>query len=204
MHYPLTGGAGKIEAEAMKTRRGILAPPGVCQWCCWGAAAIAICATGCRGRPAVPSAPYVPVTQLEAIYGPMVAAANHPTPDQHGTGDRVGLFRDSTGTLWGLPLAVADNGSVLGCAPPTLRDAPVTDSLPTSAGNIVGATNAPTGWRGGTGKLELVFRNKSGDVQWRAVSSGVLPSGPACWAQEPPGPSQRLEYYRLAPPAGEK
>ena len=164
----------------------------------WIAAGAAVVLAGCGGRPEPPRAPYVPVAQLEALYGPLIAAANHPTHDQHGTGDRVGLFRDGAGTVWGLPLAIDGNGTVLGCAPPTLRDSPVTDVLPAGA-DIVGATNAPTGWRGGTGKLEVLFRDKGGELRWRAVASGALTAGPVCWAQEPPGPLQRLEYYRLAP-----
>ena len=155
----------------------------------------------CGGPAATTRAPYRPVAELEAIYGPLVAAANHPTPEQHGTGDRLGLFRERTGTLWGLPLAVAQDGTVLGCAPQTLHDAPVTDRLTAEATDIIGATNAPTGWRGGTGRLELLFRNKSGHVRWQAVASGALATGPVCWAQEPPGPQQPLQYYRLAPPA---
>jgi hypothetical protein len=165
---------------------------------------VTVFAGGCGGRPEPPRAPYVPVSQLEAIYGPLFSAANHPTPDQHGTGDRVGLFRDRAGAVWGLPLAVAGDGTVLACAPQSLREAPVTDTLPARAADILGATNAPTGWRGGTGKLELVFRNNVGEVQWRAVSSSAITNGPVCWAQEPPGPLQHLEYYRLAPPVGDR
>ncbi len=160
---------------------------------------IGILAASCS-RPAPQRAPYVPVAELESVYGRLFATANHPTPNQHGTGDRLGLFRDRTGTVWGLPLTVATDGAVLGCAPPGIRDAPVTDTLPVNAEDIIGGTNAPTGWRGGTGELELVFRNKSGQVQWRAVRSKAISSGPVCWAQEPPGPPQPLEYYRLALP----
>jgi hypothetical protein len=110
----------------------------------------------------------------------------------------MGLFRDPTGTVWGLPLTISADGAVLGCAPPGVHDAPVTDTLPADAENILGGTNAPTGWRGGTGQLELVFRTKSGEVRTQLVRSGALATGPVCWAQEPPGPPQRLEYYRLA------
>ena len=166
---------------------------------CWIAIAVALVGTGCGGRAPRPHAVYVPVKELEAMYGPMITAANHPTPEQHGTGDRLGLFRDRAGTVWGLPLSAGENGAVLGCAPPELRGAPVTDTLPAGLANIVGATNAPTGWRGGTGKLELVFRDTSGELHWRAVASGELTAGPVCMAQELPGPSQYLEYYRLAP-----
>lgn len=167
---------------------------------CSAVAAAALIHAGCGNRPARPRASYVPVKQLEALYGRLITAANHPTPDQHGTGDRLGLFLDRTGTVWGLPLAMAEDGTVLGCAPSALSKAPVTGELPVNAAEIVGATNAPTGWRGGTGQLELVFRDESGELHWRAVASGALAAGAQCWAQEPPGPAQRLEYYRLAPP----
>ena len=35
-------------------------------------------------------------------------------------------------------------------------------------------------------------------------ASGALTTGPVCWAEEPPGPRQRLEYYRLAPPVDDR
>src|SRR5690242_12336067 len=73
-------------------------------------------------------AAYVPLTQLESVYGRLITAGNHPTPDQNGTGDRVGLFLDASGTIWGLPLAVEKGGEVLGCAPNELRRAGVTDT----------------------------------------------------------------------------
>jgi len=163
----------------------------------WIAAGVAVVLVGCGGRPEPPRAPYVPVARLEALFGPLIAVANYPTPSQHGTGDRMGLFRDGAGTVWGLPLAIDGNGSVLGCAPPTLHAAPVTDILP-AGGEIVGATNAPTGWRGGTGELELLFRDQAGEMRWRRVASGALVTEPMCWAQELPSPRQRLGYYRLA------
>jgi hypothetical protein len=64
---------------------------------------------------------------------------------------------------------------------------------------VIGSTNEPTGWRGGTGDLELVLRDKQGTIRWQAVRGGDLPGGPACWAPEIPGPPQQLHYYRLAP-----
>jgi hypothetical protein len=140
----------------------------------------------------------VPLAQLESVFGRLITAGNHPTPDQHGTGDRVGLFLDAGGTIWGLPITVEKGGNVLGCAPPGLHDAKVTDTYPTGA-VILGATNVPTGWRGGTGNLELLFRRSDGAVQWRAVAGGQTAEGPVCWAQELPGPAQPLHYYRLAP-----
>jgi hypothetical protein len=95
-----------------------------------------------------PRAAYVPLAQLESVYGRLITAANHPTPDQNGTGDRVGLFLDASGTIWGLPLAVENGGEVLGCAPNELRRARVTDAYPIGA-TILGATNQPTwvAWR---------------------------------------------------------
>jgi len=106
-----------------------------------------------------PQAAYVQVSQLEQIYGRLITVSNAPTPQQHGTGDRLGLFRDNSGTVWGIPLTIADNGSVLGCAPTALREAPVSDTLPVDAVEIAGAANEPNGWRGGTGKLELLLRD---------------------------------------------
>jgi hypothetical protein len=150
-----------------------------------------------------PRAAYVPLAQLESVYGRLVTAGNHPTPDQAGTGDRVGLFLDPSGTIWGLPLAVESGGEVLGCAPSELQRAGVTGTYPAGA-TILGATNQPTGWRGGTGKLELLLRRSDGEIRWSPVSGGQTSDGPVCWAQEQPGPPQRLHYYRLAPAAEHK
>lgn len=154
--------------------------------------------TACASRHDPPRAPFVPLAELERTFGRLITAGNHPTPDQHGTGDRLGLFLDQNGSVWGLPLTMAAGGAVLGCAPPALRDSKVTDTYP-AAWTIIGASNEPTGWRGGTGKLELLLRGPNGDIQWRAVSGSRVPSGAVCWAQESPGPPQLLEYYRLAP-----
>jgi hypothetical protein len=85
-----------------------------------------------------------------------------------------------------------------GSAPNTLLDAPVTDHYPAGA-TVIGATNEPTGWRSGTGNLELLFREEQGKVEWRAVSGSHIDVGPVCWAQQSPGPKQQLLYYRLAP-----
>jgi hypothetical protein len=166
-------------------------------------AAIALLLSACSPHPNRPRAQYVPLTELENQFGPIVTAGNHPTGDQSGTGDRLGLFRDNTGTIWGLPLAIMADGSVVGCAPRAVRDAKVTDSYPTGS-TVIGATNEPTGWRGGTGKLEVMLRDREGKVQWRAVSGSQIDEGPVCWAQDPPGPKQRLLYYRLAPVPGDK
>lgn len=161
----------------------------------------AVLFTACTRHNDRPRAPYVSLNEIESVFGSLVTAGNHPTADQMGTGDRLGLFRDSAGTIWGLPLTIADNGSVLICAPSTLRDAPITDHYPAGA-TVIGATNEPTGWRGGTGKLELLLREGQGKIEWRAVNGSHIDAGPVCWAQEPPGPKQLLLYYRLAPAEG--
>jgi hypothetical protein len=164
----------------------------------WTVTGLALALVSCAGHVDRPRASYVPLAQIEGAYGRLITAANHPTPDQNGTGDRVGLFLDTSGIVWGLPLTVESGGVVLGCAPPGLREAKVTDTYPRGA-TIVGATNEPTGWRGGTGKLELLLRRSDGEVRWRAVAGGQTAEGPVCWAQELPGPAQPLHYYRLAP-----
>src|SRR6185437_15481501 len=98
--------------------------------------------TACSAKKDRPRAAYVPVAELETEFGPLIAAGNHPTHDQNGTGDRLGVFRDSRGTIWGLPLTVSASGSVLGCAPPALQHAPVTDTYPADT-TLVGVTNEP-------------------------------------------------------------
>ena len=153
--------------------------------------------------PKPPRAAYVPLAQLEGVYGRLITAGNHPTPGQNGTGDRIGLFLDASGTIWGLPLAAEKGGEVLSCAPSELHSAKVTDKYPAGT-TVLGVTNEPTGWRGGTGKLELLLRNSDGEVRWRAVSGGETSEGSVCWAQELPGPSQRLHYYRLVPATEEQ
>jgi hypothetical protein len=162
-------------------------------------AAGALFLTAC-GRRQEGRAPYLPLAAIERTYGALVSAGNHPTADQHGTGERVGLFLDAAGTVWGLPIAIGADGSVSACAPDGLRNGRVTDGLP-PGWTIVGSTNGPTGWRGGTGELELLLRDGQGTVRRRSVQGADFPAGPACWAAESPGPPQRLHYYRLAPRA---
>lgn len=145
--------------------------------------------------PKQPHAGYVPLSQLEQSYGRLITVSNAPTPDQHGTGDRLGIFQDSEGTIWGIPLTVADNGDLLGCAPPMLREFAVTDTLPADAVDIIGAVNQPSGWRGGTGKLELLVRHAQGGLRLHSVASGEVKTGPVCWSQSPP--EEPLRYYRL-------
>lgn len=138
----------------------------------------------------------VPVAQLEQSYGRLITVSNMPTPDQNGTGDRLGLFRDGGGTVWGIPLTIGENGSVIGCVPATLREAPVSDTLPANTVEIVGAANEPTGWRGGTGKLELLLRDAQGGLRWHAVEAVEIKTDPVCWSQS--SPVQPLKHYRLA------
>lgn len=150
----------------------------------------------CSRKPEQPKAAYAPVAQIELSYGRLIATANMPTPDQNGTGDRLGLFRDDAGTIWGIPLMYDEGGSLLGCAPSTLREAPVTGNIPADALEIVGASNEPSGWRGGTGKLELLFRDSQGGFHRQSVASAELKNGSVCWSQS--APVQPLPYYRLS------
>ncbi len=161
-------------------------------------AAASLWACGTRHEPA--RAPYIPLTDAERSFGKLITAGNHPSQQQSGTGERLGLFQDADGSVWGLPLIVANGGAILACAPPELRDAKATDTFP-SGSTIVGATNAPTGWRGGTGDLELLMRNADGLIHWQTVHGAQLANGPACWAADAPGPPQQLSYYRIVPAA---
>lgn len=142
-----------------------------------------------------PRVSYVSLLQLEQNYGRLITVSNSPTPDQHGTGDRLGLFLDKNGTVWGLPLNITDNGETVGCAPPGLREAKVTDTLPSDMVEVIGAANEPSGWRAGTGKLELLIRDAQGMLRWLPVGGAEIESGPICWSQSPP--EQPLKYYRL-------
>jgi hypothetical protein len=147
-------------------------------------------------------APFVPLQQIESVYGPLIAVGNHPTADQNGTGERMGIFRAADGTIWGLPISLDEQGAVLACAAPGLDRAPVTDMQPAGTAEVLGVTNEPTGWRGGTGRMELIFRDAAGVMHGHPVRSQEMPGSPACWAQEPPGPRQRLHYFRLRPSQG--
>jgi len=163
-------------------------------WIILGTNILLIASSGCQ--PERPRSSYdVPVAQLEKNYGRLITVSNVPTPDQNGTGDRLGLFRDDSGTFWGIPLTIGDNGSVIGCAPPGLREVPVSDTLPANTVEIVGAANEPTGWRGGTGKLELLLRDSQGGLRWHAVEAVEIKTSPVCWSQSEP--VQPLKHYRL-------
>lgn len=164
-----------------------------------GIAGVAIALTACAAKPSRPEpVHFMPIADVEATYGPLVGAANHPTPNQNGNGERMGLFRDAAGAVWGLPLSIASDSEVLACAPPALAHAEVTDSF-AAGSSVVGATNSPTGWRGGTGDLELLLRDAHGKIYRQAVHGADLPAGTVCADPERQGPPLRLHYYRLAP-----
>src|SRR6185312_4308579 len=160
--------------------------------------AISVLLAACSRERATTPAPWALLADLQRIYGPLITAGNHPTPDQHGTGERLGLFRDASGRVWGLPLTISKTGEILGCAPTDLRNAQVTDTIPAGL-TVVGATNEPTGWRGGTGKLELLLRDRGGELHVQSVSGGEIATGPVCQAPELPGPPQKLQYYLIVP-----
>ena len=164
------------------------------------AVAVMMALSACGERNAPGRAAYVPLAEAQRTYGVLITAGNHPTPDQHGTGERVGLFEDKDGEVWGLPLTVSTSGAILACAPSLVHAGKITDTFPAGS-TIIGSTNEPTGWRGGTGELELLLRDARGRIRWQAVSGARLASGPACWAPQSPGPPQQLYYYRLAPMA---
>jgi len=160
------------------------------------AAAIAVAGCGQREQPA--SAAWISMVEAEAMFGQIMTTGNHPTPNQFGTGERVGFFTDRDGTMWGLPVAIADDGGLRVCASPAFRAAGITDTFPANA-VIIGTTNTPTGWRDGTGNLELVFRDARGAIRRQTVAGSYLPKGPVCKAPASPGPPQLLAYYRLIP-----
>lgn len=160
-------------------------------------AALSLACFSCGSRHSGGQSPYRPIGDVESVYGPMIAAANHPTADQHGTGEPIGLFRDASGTIWGLALEI-DGNIVSACAPASLRDAGITGDIDAES-TIVGAANEPTGWRGGTGDINLLMPDRGGRLYRQMVYGGQLPGDTACWAKGVPGPRQRLPYYRLAP-----
>lgn len=153
------------------------------------------CLVGCASHEP-PQVPYISLASVEKVYGPLITAGNLPTQVQDGTGERVGFFRAATGTVWGLPLGVSNGGDTLACAPAALHDASVTDTLPAGS-TIIGATNEPTGIRGGTGRLELLLRHPSGAIHWRGINGARFASAPSCWAPDAPGPKRQFFYYRL-------
>jgi len=155
-----------------------------------------VLSTSCRsGGDRRPEAQRVPLAEIEKTFDRLISVANAPTPDQHGTGDMLGLFRADDGTVWGIPLSTDESGNLLACAPPALRDAPPSGALDKSS-EIIGAANEPNGWRGGTGKLTLVLRDAQGALRWQPVEPLELKTGPVCMSQSPP--AQPLKFYRLA------
>lgn len=142
---------------------------------------------------------YRPLEEAEATYGRLIGAGNRATAYQHGTGERMGLFLDARGTIWGLPISVSSNGVILACAPPSLQTSEVTDTFPQGA-TIVGSTNEPTGWRGGTGNLELLLRNGGETIRRKTVRGADLATA-ACLTPHSPNPPEVLHYYRLIPGA---
>jgi hypothetical protein len=152
-------------------------------------------ACGRQHQPALAS--YSPLAEVETTYGRLITAGNHPTPYQSGTGERIGLFEDANGVIWGLPLIVADHGAILVCAPPALREEAVTDHVLKDS-IVIGSANEPTGWRGGTGGLELLLRDPNGTPHWQAVSGARLSSGMVCQTGHPSVVAHQLHYYRLA------
>lgn len=161
----------------------------------FGSGALLLLFASCGRGEKRPLAAYAPVAQLEQTYGRLITVSNEPTPDQHGTGDRLGLFQDEGGTVWGIPLTVGDDGSVTGCAPPALRETPAGDTLPVDGVEIVGAMNEPNGWRRGTGDLELMIRDARGGLRSHSVKAVEIETGPVCMSQSPP--AAPLKYYRL-------
>src|ERR1700722_3595083 len=123
-----------------------------------GIALIAFMLGGCTKLRGPAPAPYMPLTEAEGIYGTLITAGNHPTPNQFGTGERLGFFQDASGTVWGLPVSIASDGAVLACGPRAIHNVQITDTFP-KGWTIIGSANGPTGWRGGTGDLELLLRD---------------------------------------------
>jgi hypothetical protein len=151
--------------------------------------------SACEKEPTPPSTYKISAEDLEKRFGEIIEVANIPTPDQHGTGDKMGLFRDKNDTIWGVPVSVGENQSLIGCAPPELETAKVSDTLPSDTVKIVGATNEPTAWRGGTGELKLLLRISQNKLRWHTVKAVSLETDSVCWSKSEP--VQPLKFYRL-------
>jgi hypothetical protein len=76
----------------------------VLKMCCGWLAILSLQLTACSKHHDRAKAPYVPLPELEATFGPLITAGNHPTPDQTGNGQRMGLFRDGEGRSGAFPL----------------------------------------------------------------------------------------------------
>jgi hypothetical protein len=151
--------------------------------------------SACKKGPPPPSTYKISAEDLEKRFGQIIEVANIPTPDQHGTGDKMGLFHDNDNTFWGVPVSVGENQNLVGCAPPELEKAPVSDTLPSDTVEIVGATNEPTAWRGGTGELKLLLRTSQYKLRWHTVKALELETDSVCWSKSEP--VQVLKFYRL-------
>jgi len=137
----------------------------------------------------------VSAEELEERFGQIIEVANIPTPAQHGTGDKMGLFQDKEDTFWGVPVSVGPGQSLVGCAPPDLEKISVSDTLPSDTVEIVGATNEPTSWRAGTGALKLLVRTSQNRLRWQTVKSVTLETDSPCWSTA--DPVRALGFYRL-------
>jgi hypothetical protein len=62
--------------------------------CVWIGVGAVLLLVGSCGRTESPRTAYVSIAQLEHSYGRLITVSNAPTPDQHGTGDRLGLTPD--------------------------------------------------------------------------------------------------------------
>jgi hypothetical protein len=155
------------------------------------------------GRGAHDVVAYLPVAELESGWGRLIAAANIAMHARSPGSDRVGFFRAADGTLWGLPLAVPDaNGRVSGCAPPELRAARVTDSLPADVVEILGASDFFSDARAGTAGVHLLVRGVGGGIRWHRVSASeyVSPTGMTCReaaVSRHRDPLPRYHYFRI-------
>jgi len=79
-------------------------------------------------RPEAPARRVLAPRSIRDCIWPPDYSRKPPYAGPEWTGDRVGLFLDASGAVWGLPLAVENGGEVLGCAPNELRRARVTDT----------------------------------------------------------------------------
>jgi hypothetical protein len=131
--------------------------------------------------------------EAQQIFGPLITTANQPTSYQSGTGQRLGFFR-SSGGVWGIPVLI-ESGEIRVCAPASIEDKGVTDTFPAGS-EIIASTNKPTGWRGGSGVVELVLKDAAGTVRWHALRGGVFPDSTMCGARVPGSPAIPT-YYRV-------
>ena len=138
-----------------------------------------------------PHAAYVPLAQLESVYGRLITAGNHPTPDQE--------IKRRSGWLV-LRTPAAPSGACRSRSRMAVKcwvvlrtnfaSAEVAGRL-SDRRHDLGRDRRADRWRGGTGKLELLLRRSNGEIRWSAVNGGQTSDGPVCWAQELPGPGGR-------------